>query len=73
MPFAELALVLVLLVVVVSSGASGAAACVEVGSSPFTVEVEVVRLNPLVKGARCVSFSSVTSSVNSSTVVAAAI
>jgi hypothetical protein len=52
-PFVEV--VLTLLAVVVSSGDSWLA--VE-ASSPFTVEVEVERPNPLVNGARCVSFNS---------------
>lgn len=53
-PFAEA--VLALLGVVVRSGVSWLAA---EPSSPLIVEVEVVRPNPLVNGARCVSFNSV--------------
>jgi hypothetical protein len=52
MPFAEA--VLVLVGTVESSGES----CAGDASSALTVEVEVDRFDPLIRGARCVSLSS---------------
>jgi hypothetical protein len=63
MPFPEV--VLVLLCIVDRFGDSDGGAGVE-SSSPFTVEVEVERPKPLVRGARCVSFNS-TNTVSQST------
>lgn len=52
MPFAVVECVLTLLVVVESSGPSWGVVGAGAESSPLIVDVEVERLNPLVKGAR---------------------